>query len=123
MADYLMANMQEHDQLLVNDRWPYALALYDAGIIDNPNEIVDEPALLVNTSLLDLCAFGWFVDGEGPYTWSPWVTSIITSCGTFESAESANPEVHQYTDRLRRETGTVPSTLWRNSNPYGGAGS
>jgi Dolichyl-phosphate-mannose-protein mannosyltransferase len=123
MTDYLMANMQENDQLLVNDRWPYALALYDAGIIDNPNEIVDEPALLVNTSLLDLCAFGWFVDGEGPYTWSPWVTSIITSCGTFESAESANPEVHQYTDRLRRETGTVPSTLWRNSNPYGGTGS
>jgi hypothetical protein len=123
-ADYepltseLESSMRSGQDLLVNDRWPFALTLYDRGLIDDPAEIFDEESILTNATLLDLCSFEWFVRGDEALAWPPFVETAISSCGSFEQRTAASMPVTGVSDRLRETSGKVMGEVWVNSTPF-----
>jgi hypothetical protein len=120
MTAALTEEMEPGDGVLANDRWPFALALYGDGLIEDPMDLVDEEAILTNSELLDLCTFEWFVNGSGPASWPPFVDGVITRCGGFEERVSAESELTGIATRLRETTSTATTQLWFNTTPFGG---
>jgi hypothetical protein len=114
----LIDSMQPGDRVLSNERWPYALALYEAGLIEEPDDVLDESLLFQRDTLLDFCSFAWFVDSAPPEGWSPLVQTAIGSCGTFEPVLTANAEVSTLTASLHDREQTVQTTVRRNAQPF-----
>jgi hypothetical protein len=118
LTSQLESSMQPGQDLLVNDRWPFALPLYDQGLIEEPTEIFDEESILTNATLLDLCSFEWFVRGDGALGWPAFVETAITSCGSFEQQSTATMPVTGISDRLRETNAKVMGEVWVNSTPF-----
>jgi hypothetical protein len=114
----LESTMQPGQDLLVNDSWPFALVLYDRGLIDDPAELFDEESILTNATLLDLCSFEWFVRGDGALAWPTFVESAISSCGGFEQRYATTLPVTGISDRLRETNGKTMGEVWVNSTPF-----
>lgn len=114
----LVGALQPGDQVLSNERWPYALALYDANRIDEPDDVLDESLLFDLDTVFDVCSFSWFVDSEAFDPWSALVMTGIGACGTFEPMVTASSQVLSLGDGLREREETVQTTVRRNAQPF-----
>jgi hypothetical protein len=114
----LVGAVQPGERVLSNQRWPYALALYAAGRIDEPDDVLDETLLFERDTVFDFCSFSWFVDTQPVEPWSPLVTAGIGSCGTFEPISISSSQVSTLTGELREQEQTVQTTVRRNTQPF-----
>ena len=114
----LVGSMQPGDQVLSNERWPYALALYEADRIEDPEDVLDETLLFERDKVFDVCSFSWFVDSQSANPWSALVLTSIGSCGTFEPVVVANSQVALLSDGLQEREVTVQTIVRRNANPF-----
>lgn len=114
----LVGAMQPGDQVLTNERWPYALALYNAGRIEAPGDVLDETLLFESDVVFDFCSFSWFVDAQSEKPWSTLVMTGIGSCGTFEPVTTANSEVSTLGNGLRDREELVQTVVLRNTQPF-----
>ena len=114
----LIGSMQPGDQVLSNERWPYALALYEADRIQEPEDVLDETLLFESDTVFDVCSFSWFVDSQPFDRWSALVMTGISSCGTFEPVVTASSQVSSLSGSLQHRGETVQTTVRRNMQPF-----
>jgi hypothetical protein len=103
--DQLVDDSTPETQVLANERWPIALSLYDAGVIDEPGDVVDGEMLFVSDVIFDLCAFTWMVDEPAFHPWDAFVTEAFSSCGAVAEIAKASQE------RAVLEVGIFPDEL------------
>jgi 4-amino-4-deoxy-L-arabinose transferase-like glycosyltransferase len=92
-ADYLVAHVQPGEKLLINESWPYTMALYAQGRIDSPWDVYDFYRITHNEAPLQVCAYDWFVDAEGSYAWPQAVRETIQECGTYQPVFTSTSNV------------------------------
>lgn len=114
----LVSAMKPGDQVLANERWPYALALYEADRIEAPNDVLDESLLFERDVVFDFCSFSWFVDSQAIDPWSTLVMTGIGSCGTFEPVVTASSSVSSVSDGLRDREHLVQTVVRHNTKPF-----
>ncbi len=114
----LVGSMQPGDRVLSNERWPYALALYEAGRIDDPEDVLDETMLFESDVVFDVCSFSWLIESQSFDAWSALVTTGVGSCGTFEPVVIASSQVSSLSDRLLEQSELVQTTVLRNAQPF-----
>jgi hypothetical protein len=114
----LVGSLQPGDQVLSNERWPYALALYEANRIDAPDDVLDEALLFESDTVFDVCSFSWFVDSQPVAPWSGLVMTSVGSCGTFEPVMTASSQVSSLSGSLQVHEETVQTTVRRNAQPF-----
>lgn len=114
----LTGAVQPGDQVLSNERWPYALALYEADRIATPDDVLDEALLFDRDVVFDFCSYSWFVESPTFDPWSPLVMTGIGACGTFEPVLTASSQVAMLNDGLHKQEETVQTTVRRNTDPF-----
>jgi hypothetical protein len=112
----LIGSMQPGDQVLSNERWPYALALYEADRIEEPDDVLDETVLFERDTVFDFCSFSWFVDSRDP--WSALVMTGVNACGTFEPVLTVTSPVSTWTGGLQARMEPVQTVVRRNTDPF-----
>jgi len=110
--------MQPGDQVLSNERWPYALVLYEADRIEEPNDVLDETLLFEGDTVFDVCSFSWFVESQSFHSWSALVMTGIGSCGTFEPVVTATSQLSSLSGGLQDREETIQTTVHRNARPF-----
>ncbi len=106
------------DRVLSNERWPYALALYEAELIEEPDDVLDESLLFDSDVVFDFCSFSWFIDSQPIDPWSPLVMTGVDSCGTFEPVMSASSQVSLLSGALQEREEAVQTVVRRNLQPF-----
>ncbi|CAN5608288.1 hypothetical protein BH23CHL5_BH23CHL5_06860 [soil metagenome] len=119
LSDRIVAGMDPGDGVLVNEQWPFAVVLYDAGLIETPDDLVDAEMILGNSELLDLCAFEWMVELSEPLAWPAFVGSAATSCGGFELSYATMLKQTYFSNVFTIQERPAPAELWFNSQPFG----
>jgi len=114
-ADYLTANVQPGDRLLIDESWPYTMYLYTEGRIQSPWDVVDAYRMSQGQSEIDLCAYDWFVNSQGSYRWSEAILSGVAQCGTFEQVFDTTDIVVGLGADLDYVRYPVQIVIWRNS--------
>ncbi len=114
----LVGSLQPGDQVLSNERWPYALALYEADQIEDPEDVLDETLLFERDTVFDVCSFSWFVDSQSANPWSALVLTGISSCGTFEPVVVTNSQVASLSGGLHEREVTFQTIVRRNAHPF-----
>jgi hypothetical protein len=114
----LVGAMQPGDQVLSNERWPYALALYEADRIEEPDDVLDETLLFERDTVFDVCSFSWFVEAQSADPWSPLVMTGIGSCGTFEPVAIVSSQVLSLSGGLQDREHVVQTIVRRNTRPF-----
>jgi hypothetical protein len=114
VAQYLVGRVEPGEQLLINQSWPYAMYLYEAGRIDSPWDIYDVYRVTNGESATELCAYDWFVNSQSVYAWPQAVADAVQRCGTFVPVYAADSMVVAMDTDLRYARYPVSVTVWRN---------
>jgi len=92
-ADYLVAHVQPGETLLINESWPYTMALYTQGRIASPWDVYDLYRITHGEGPADICSYDWVVDTQGSYAWPQDVRETIERCGTYRPVSTTTSYV------------------------------
>jgi uncharacterized membrane protein len=115
-ANYLTAQVQPGQKLLINESWPYTMYLYTEGRINSPWDVFDVYRITHGESEIGLCQYDWFVNSEGSYQWPEPVLQTIQQCGIFQPVFSTTNTVVGLGTDLAYVSYPVQTTIWQNTS-------
>jgi 4-amino-4-deoxy-L-arabinose transferase-like glycosyltransferase len=92
-ATYLLAHVQPGEKLLINESWPYTMALYTQGRIASPWDVYDLYRITHGEGPADICSYDWVVDTQGSYAWPQDVREAIEKCATYRPVSTTTSYV------------------------------
>lgn len=113
-ASYLVQHVQPGQQLLISNGWPYRLALYSAGRINSPWDVVDADSLSYPGHSQNLCSYDWYVSEQNGYDWPQDVQQKVAACGVYVEVYSSTIYVTRQSQDMRLVTYPFTTTIWRN---------
>jgi hypothetical protein len=114
-ADYLAAQVQPGQKLLINESWPYTMYLYQAGRIVSPWDVFDVYRITHGESEIELCEYDWFVNSQWAYAWPQEIADAVRRCGSFVPVYSARSVVVSIGTELNYIRYPVAVMVWRNT--------
>jgi hypothetical protein len=109
LTSRLVQDMQRGERIIAQSSWLYALALYPAGLIESPADVIDAN-YSPDVDRLDDCRITWLV---GDLDSAERLRHGLERCGHRPVLSSLSRHYYFDTSRLRLDTFTTAVTLYR----------
>ena len=109
LTRHLVREMKPGDRLIAESSWIYALALYPAGLVESPADVIDA-AFSPDLERVDACQITWLV---GDHRTAERMQNGLARCRPREVLSSISRQYYFNTSRFRLDAFTQAVTLYR----------
>jgi hypothetical protein len=109
LTRHLVQEMKRGERVIADSSWIYTLALYPAGLVESPADVIDAN-FSTHVDRLDACQITWLV---GSLDTAERVRHGMERCGHRPVLSSVSRHYYFDTGRLRLDAFTTAVTLYR----------
>ncbi|GCE06086.1 hypothetical protein KDAU_34150 [Dictyobacter aurantiacus] len=113
-ATYLTNDAHPGDQFLIDDAWPYTMSLYAQHKIKDPWAVYDNYRITHKENTQSICAYTWYVDEKGSYSWPDTFREQIKACHAFIPVYHTESSVVELGPDLQYKRYTITTTIYKN---------